>query len=168
MADNVSVRTQIGWQVFHATGERSHELLSGRWITLVEYRSHCATCGAPYEAAATKGAWRKREVARRCDRCRSPGVHVDNLCPPVPLRSLPFWARPMSDPKKLAASLGRRRHNCWFLRGKRLRIIEPDEAMRLKEAAHARFRAEFAAEIAAKRAAPTPTPVSAEDLSYLD
>jgi len=146
MADRLPPRTQIGWQVFRRVGFRPHDTIGGLNISLVRYESHCATCGAHFEAFAAQNNWRKREIARRCDGHRRPGGYVDNLSPPLPLAALPAWARPQTDPKKLKASLGRRYHHCWLLKkGERLRIFEPKEAERRREEWRARHRAELAA-----------------------
>lgn len=137
---------QIGWQIFREIGSRPYDTSAGFNISMVRYETHCADCGEHFEGMATRTSWRKREVGRRCIRHRRTGGAVDNLSPPVPLASLPHWARPKTDAKSLKASLGRRQHQCWFLRPKeRLRIFEPQDAQRRREAHNAKARVEMIA-----------------------
>ena len=153
MTARLQERTQIGWQVFRRTGARPHDTIAGWNISLVRYESHCATCGAWFEAFASGSAWRKRELSRRCVAHRRVGLPVDNLAPPVALRALPPWARPNTDPKKLKASLGKRRHNCAFLgQSSRLRIVHPAERDRRLAEERATARARYEAFLAERRA----------------
>lgn len=88
---------QIGWQVFQRRDAMSEYVtLSGREIDLVRFDALCATCGRPFMGKATKGNWRNKNLARRCQRHRQPGVWVDNDEPPIPIENMPLWARPKS------------------------------------------------------------------------
>lgn len=140
---------QLGWQMFRQIDTRPHRMRNGRDIRLRCFEAHCADCGVLYEAAATQTDWKRRWLTRRCEQCR-PGGYVDNLAPPVPIASLPLWARPKRDAKSLRASLGmRQHHHCRLIGPKdRLRIIEPLAAARLRAAQRAKRVADHAAFVA--------------------
>lgn len=111
-------KVQIGWQVFRRREATSEYITqSGMCIDLVRFDALCATCGAPFLAKVTKTGWRRKELSRRCERHRAPGVYVNNDKPPVPVVEMPWWAkpapcnksRPLKAPRKPVASRTRRR-----------------------------------------------------------
>jgi hypothetical protein len=72
-------------QWFYPLGLHAHECLDGRWVDLVEYESICPDCGAWFEAMASKGRMARRELTRRCEECRSPGVPVRPIKKTAPI-----------------------------------------------------------------------------------
>lgn len=88
-------KVQIGWQVFRRREATSEYITRfGTCIDLVRFDALCATCGQPFIAKATKSNWRSRQLARRCERHRRPGVWVNNDKPPIPIAEMPWWAKP--------------------------------------------------------------------------
>lgn len=70
-------------QRYECVGFPAYQTRRGEPSTMIELASHCAECGAPFRLRITKGAVRKREFNRRCDRHKRPGVRVpDVLAPP--------------------------------------------------------------------------------------
>lgn len=60
-------------QRYVAVGSRLHRKPDGTDVPLIVWRSHCAECGAPFEACTTlKGA----QPNRRCPEHHSPGKAV--------------------------------------------------------------------------------------------
>lgn len=88
-------KAQIGWQVFRRREATSEYITqSGMCIDLVRFDALCATCGQPFMAKATKTRWRRKQLSRRCERHRAPGVYVNNDRPPVSVAEMPWWAKP--------------------------------------------------------------------------
>lgn len=88
-------KIQIGWQVFRRREATSEYITrSGMCIDLVRFDALCATCGQTFMAKATKSNWRRKELSRRCERHRAPGIWVNNDKPPVPVAAMPWWAKP--------------------------------------------------------------------------
>jgi hypothetical protein len=65
-----------GRQKYTCVGFREDTNRFGRTSTLAICRSRCASCGDRFEFMTTVGAWRRREVNRRCARHKRPGVRV--------------------------------------------------------------------------------------------
>jgi hypothetical protein len=94
MAD-LPEKIQKGWQVFRRREATSEYVTqSGMCIDLVRFDALCATCGAPFSAKVTKTGWRRKNLSRRCERHRRPGVWVNNDKPPIPIAEMPWWAKP--------------------------------------------------------------------------
>jgi hypothetical protein len=90
-------KVQIGWQVFRRREATSEYITqSGMCIDLVRFDALCATCGAPFAGKVTKTGWRRKELSRRCEQHRTPGVWVNNDKPPVSIAEMPWWAKPAS------------------------------------------------------------------------
>lgn len=65
-----------GRQKYSCVGFRGYTNRAGHTSTLAICRSRCAACGEHFEFMTTLGAWRRREVNRRCARHKRPGVGV--------------------------------------------------------------------------------------------
>jgi hypothetical protein len=90
-------KVQIGWQVFRRREATSEYITqSGMCIDLVRFDALCATCGAPFSAKVTKTGWRRKNLSRRCERHRAPGLYVNNDKRPVPVAEMSWWAKPAS------------------------------------------------------------------------
>jgi hypothetical protein len=86
---------EIGAQRYVCVDYYEHEI--HRWVTMYELKSRCVDCGRPFVCRATISAVRKRQVTRRCEDCRSPGVPVK------PRKAPPKAARIKKSPAGLKA-----------------------------------------------------------------
>jgi hypothetical protein len=65
-----------GRQKYTCVGLRGYTNRAGHTSTLAVCQSRCASCGEQFEFMTTFGAFRRREVNRRCARHKRPGVRV--------------------------------------------------------------------------------------------
>jgi hypothetical protein len=78
-------------QAYECTGRFEYEV-PARWVSVIELHSRCPDCGRGFSCTATRSQIRKRELRRRCDSCRSPGV-------PIPVKPKPRRTRRMTAPR---------------------------------------------------------------------
>src|ERR1700684_354006 len=69
---------EVDGQKYTCTGSSEYEIR--RWVTLYDLKTRCVDCGRAFETQATQTRIRRREMSRRCEDCRSPGVPI-NLTP---------------------------------------------------------------------------------------
>jgi hypothetical protein len=81
-------------QAYECTGRFEYEV-PARWVSVIELHSRCPDCGRGFSCTATQSQIRKRELRRRCDSCRSPGV-------PVPVKPKPRRTRRVTAPRAFA------------------------------------------------------------------
>ncbi len=67
---------EIGGQKYTCVGSSEYEI-QPRWVTLYDLKTHCVDCGRAFKTQATKTRIRRREMSRRCEDCRSPGIPIE-------------------------------------------------------------------------------------------
>ena len=63
-------------QRYECVGFHNHVNRSGHESTLIVLQSRCAECGASFRFMTTEGRAKQREVSRRCELHKRPGVPV--------------------------------------------------------------------------------------------
>jgi hypothetical protein len=63
-------------QRYDCVGVTNHETRDRRWVNLLVLESKCADCGRGFFMKATQTNVTRRELTRRCERCRRPGKPV--------------------------------------------------------------------------------------------
>ncbi len=64
-------------QRYTCVGSKPHKGRDGGTVTLVRWKSLCATCSKPFEAAYVDGA--APSLSRRCAKHKKPGVPVKRV-----------------------------------------------------------------------------------------
>lgn len=64
-------------QRYTCLGSKPHTNRNGEIVTLVRWRSLCATCKKPFEAALVDGS--SASLSRRCQKHKKPGVPVKRV-----------------------------------------------------------------------------------------
>lgn len=88
-------------QQYECVGRFEHEV-PARFVWIYELRSHCADCGRGFGLTASSGQIHNRQLSRRCENCRNPGVPVAEIAAPPSKRKAKCKAR-----KRIARRIAR-------------------------------------------------------------
>jgi hypothetical protein len=92
-------------QRYVCAGYQDHETLDGRWVELLVLDSECPDCGSDFRLLATRTNAKCRQITRRCEECRRPGVPVEPRRRRTPVAA----AKPTARRKVRSSRLARQR-----------------------------------------------------------
>jgi hypothetical protein len=74
---NIDHTFKLRGQRYVCVGHREYETHDGRWLNMLVLETDCPDCGIDFRLLATQTNARRRQLTRRCEDCRRPGVPVD-------------------------------------------------------------------------------------------